>query len=269
MPMSMRERPDAPLERSIATIHAALDAGVTLIDTADAYTASAQMGDNERLVAQALASWGGDRSAVTVATKGGHVRDASGSWDVDGRPEHLRRAAEQSLRALGSEVIDLYQHHRPDPAVPYEDTIGALAGLLDDGLVAHVGISNADLDQIRLADRVLGGRLTSVQNQYSPAFRSSRAELELCDELGVLFLPWSPLGGTGVADSLGTRHGAFDEVARARGVSAQQVALAWELAASPCVVPIPGASRPPSILDSIAAADLHLTLGEIAALDAT
>lgn len=268
MPMSMWEKPDVGEERAVATIHAALDGGLTLIDTADAYTGSPQMGDNERLIAKALASWSGDAAGLVVATKGGHVRDRTGNWEVDGRPEHLRRAAEQSLRNLGRDVIDLYQHHRPDPAVPYEDTIGALAGLLDDGLVAHVGISNADPEQIRLADRVLGGRLTSVQNQYSPVFLSSRPELELCDELGVLFLPWSPLGGTGAADRLGSTHAAFAQVAQEHGVSAQQVALAWELAASPCVVPIPGASRPETVLDSLAAAELTLTDEQIATLDA-
>ncbi len=268
MPMSMWEKQDTTEERSIRTIHAALDAGLTFIDTADAYTASPDMGDNERLVAKALTDWGGDASTVVVATKGGHTRDAQGGWDVDGRPEYLRSAVQRSLRNLGRDVIDLYQHHRPDPAVDYADTIGAVKELLDEGLVAHVGISNADPDQIRLADSILGGRLTSVQNQYSPSFQSSRPELELCDTAGIMFLPWSPLGGVTGAEALGTNHDVFAEVAAGHGVSPQQVALAWELATSPVVVPIPGASRPETILDSIAAADLVLTAEEIVALNA-
>ncbi len=268
MPMSMWEKPDVTRDRAIATIHAALDAGLTFLDTADAYTGSPDMGDNERLIAKALADWGGDPSSIVIATKGGHTRDTEGGWDVDGRPEYLRSAVQKSLRNLGRDVIDLYQHHRPDPAVDYADTIGALRDLLDEGLVAHVGISNADPDQIRLADQVLGGRLTSVQNQYSPAFRSSRPELELCDQLGVMFLPWSPLGGVANADALAGNHDAFAQVARSHGVSAQQVCLAWELATSPVVVPIPGASRPETIRDSIAAAELELTADEIATLDA-
>jgi len=268
MPLSMWEKPDVAEDRAIRTIHAALDAGLTFIDTADAYTASPDMGDNERLVAKALAAWGGDASTVVVATKGGHTRDREGGWDVDGRPEYLRAAAEASLRALGRDVIDLYQHHRPDPAVDYAETVGALRDLLDDGLVAHVGLSNADPEQIRLADSILGGRLTSVQNQYSPAFLSSRAELEVCDELGIMFLPWSPLGGVANADALGTNHSVFAEVASAHRVSPQQVTLAWELATSPVVVPIPGSSRPETIMDSIAAADLVLTADEIVALNA-
>ncbi len=268
MPMSMWEKKDATEEKSIRTIHAALDAGLTFIDTADAYTSTPQMGENELLVAKALAGWSGDASTIVVATKGGSTRDDQGGWGANGRPEYLRKAAEESLRRLGRDTIDLYQHHRPDPEVDYADTIGAMKDLLDDGLIAHVGISNADPDQIRLADSILGGRLTSVQNQYSPAFQSSRPELELCDEAGIMFLPWSPLGGVTSADALGDNHNVFAEVAAGHGVSPQQVALAWELATSPVVVPIPGASRPETILDSIAAADLVLTAEEIVALNA-
>ena len=268
MPMSMWEKSDVSQDRAIATIHAALDAGLRFIDTADAYTGSPEMGDNERLVARALADWQGDAGTVVVATKGGHTRDREGGWDVDGRPEYLRSAVQASLRNLGRDQIDLYQHHRPDPSVDYAETIGALRDMLDEGLVAHVGISNADPDQIRQADSILGGRLTSVQNQYSPAFLSSRPELELCEDLGVLFLPWSPLGGVANADELGGNHAAFAEVAQAHGVSPQQVCLAWELATSPVMVPIPGASRPETIRDSIAASELELTADEIVALNA-
>jgi len=265
MPMSIEGRPDE--ERSIATVHAALDAGVTLVDTADAYHLHAdEVGHNEELIARALRSWGGDASAVLVATKGGHLRPGDGSWTQDGRPEHLKKAAKESARRLGVEAIGLYQFHRPDPAVPYAESVGALAELLDEGLIVQAGISNASVAQIDEANEVLGGRLASVQNQFSPAFRSSLVELEHCASLGVAFLPWSPLGGIRRAGEVGTAHAAFGRVAEAHGVSPQQVTLAWELALAPVVVPIPGASRPASIEDSARAVDLVLTADELAEL---
>jgi aryl-alcohol dehydrogenase-like predicted oxidoreductase len=263
MPMSIEGRPDE--ERSIATIHAALEAGVTLIDTADAYHLKAgEAGHNERLIAKALATYGGDTSGVLVATKGGHVRPGDGSWTVDGSPAHLREAAEASLKALGVDAIGLYQFHRPDPKVPYEESIGALRELLDAGKIRLAGISNASIGQIDIARRILGeGNLASVQNQFSPASRSSEAELRHSAEHGIAFLPWSPLGGIGQAGRLGSQHAAFKEVADAHGVSPQQVTLAWMLALAPVVVPIPGASRPESITDSAKAADLMLTEAEL------
>ncbi|MFS0706273.1 aldo/keto reductase [Cellulomonas sp. 179-A 9B4 NHS] len=268
MPMSIEGRPDR--ERSIATIHAALDAGVTLVDTADAYHLHAdEVGHNEELIAEALRTWHGDSSSVLVATKGGHLRPGDGSWTVNGRPEYLKKAAQESARRLGVEAIGLYQFHRPDPEVPYEESVGAIAELLDAGTIRLAGISNANPEQIRAAQEVLGGRLASVQNQYSPAFRSSQAELDLCAELGVAFLPWSPLGGIGKAGDLGETFAPFAEVAEAHGVSPQQVALAWELAQADVVVPIPGASRPASIQDSVLAADLELTAEERERLHAT
>jgi aryl-alcohol dehydrogenase-like predicted oxidoreductase len=267
MPMSIEGRPDE--ERSIRTVHAALDAGVTLIDTADAYHLHAdETGHNERLIAKALASYAGDASDVLVATKGGHIRPGDGSWTVDGSPEHLRTAAAASLKALGVDAIGLYQFHRPDPKVPYAESIGALKELLDAGKIRMAGISNASIEQIDIAVRVLGeGNLASVQNQFSPAFRSSEPELRHTAELGLAFLPWSPLGGIGRAGRLGAQHAAFQEVADAHGVSPQQVTLAWMLAKAPVVIPIPGASRPESIIDSARAADLVLSADELARLD--
>lgn len=270
MPMSIEGRPDRI--RSIATIHAALDGGVTLIDTADAYHLGStdaghdETGHNESLIAEALASWGGDATGILVATKGGHLRIAGGTWTVDGRPEHLKEAAKASALRLGVDSIGLYQHHRPDPAVAYAETIGALAELLDEGVIRMAGISNANPEQIRTANEILGGRLASVQNQFSPAFRSSMAELELCAELGIAFLPWSPLGGIARAGALGDRFAPFAEIARQYEVSPQQICLAWELALSPTVIPIPGSSRPESILDSIGAGELTLTSDEVAML---
>jgi aryl-alcohol dehydrogenase-like predicted oxidoreductase len=268
MPMSIEGRPDE--DRSIRTIHAALDAGVTFIDTADAYHLRAgETGHNERLIARALNTYGGDTSEILVATKGGHLRPGDGSWTLDGSPEHLRQAVEASLKALGTDVIGLYQFHRPDPAVPYAESIGALKELHDAGKVRLTGISNATVEQIDLARQILGeGNLASVQNQFSPAFRSSEGELAHCAELGIAFLPWSPFGGISRAGELGARHAAFGEIAAARGVSAHQVTLAWMLAKAPVVIPIPGASRPESILDSVKAADLELTAAELARLDA-
>ncbi|MEU8612944.1 aldo/keto reductase [Actinoplanes sp. NPDC048791] len=266
MPMSIEGRPD--IDRSVRTIHAALDAGVTLIDTADAYHLHAdEVGHNETLIAQALASWSGDTSGVLVATKGGHLRPGDGSWTVDGSPAHLREAVEGSLKRLGVDAIGLYQFHRPDPKVPYADSVGTLRELLDEGKIRLAGISNANVGQIRQAQEILGGRLVSVQNQFSPAFRSSEDELRLCDELGIAFLPWSPLGGIAKAGELGSHFAGFAQVAEAHGVSPQQVTLAWELAKSEHVIPIPGASRPESITDSVRAAELTLTDEELARLD--
>jgi len=266
MQLSISGRPDH--DQGVATIHAALDAGVTLIDTADAYCLDdSEAGHNERLIGAALRSGGGDPSDVLVATKGGHVRP-EGRWEVDGSPYHLRAACEASLTALGVEAIGLYQFHRPDPSVPYAESVGVLGDLLDAGKIRMAGISNADPDQIRASQDELGGRLVSVQNQYSPAFRSSLPELRLCEEMGLAFLPWSPLGGIGKAADLGS-HDAFATVAAAHGVSPQQVTLAWMLATAPNVVPIPGASRPETARDSAAAADLRLTDDELASLDAS
>jgi aryl-alcohol dehydrogenase-like predicted oxidoreductase len=264
MPMSVREHNDEA--QGIRTIHRALDAGVTLIDTADAYSPDeATFGHSEDLVAKALASYDGSTDDVLVATKGGHTRHGT-EWELDGRPAYLRAACEASLRRLGVDAIGLYQHHRPDPKVDYADTVGGLKALLDDGLIEAAGLSNADPRQIRLAHDILGDGLVSVQNQYSPAYRSSERELKVCEELGLAFLPWSPLGGMSDASDLGSRYGAFADVARRHGVSPQQVCLAWELSRSPVVIPIPGASRPESVADSVRATDLVLDDDEVARL---
>jgi aryl-alcohol dehydrogenase-like predicted oxidoreductase len=262
MPMSIEGRPDK--ERSIATIHAALDAGITFIDTADAYHLHADdVGHNESLIAEALASYGGSTDDVLVATKGGHLRPGDGSWTLDGRPEYIKQACEASLKRLGVDAIGLYQFHRPDPKTPYEESVGAIRDLLDEGKIQMAGISNATPERIRLSQEILGGRLVSVQNQFSPAFQSSRPELDLCDELGIAFLPWSPLGGISKAGGLGDRFAPFQQVADAHGVSPQQVCLAWLLSLSPVVVPIPGSSRPETIRDSAKAVDLQLTPEEL------
>ncbi|MEU3611673.1 aldo/keto reductase [Streptomyces sp. NPDC006872] len=273
MPLSIEGRPDEA--RALATIHTALDAGVTLLDTADSYQLpGADPGHNELLVARALAAYGGDTSDVLVATKGGRGRPSDGSWTVNGDPRHLKAAAEGSLKRLGVEAIGLYQLHKPDPAVPFEESVGALRDLLDEGKIRLAGVSNTDPAQIRRAHEILGDRLVSVQNRYSPAVRDSEPELRLTAELGLAFLPWSPLGGISrsALDGPGAgsgerRFGAFHEIARERGVSPQQICLAWLLSRGPTVIPIPGASRPETIRDSAAAADLVLGEAELRRLD--
>ena len=262
MPMSVREQNDE--ERGVATIRRALEEGVTLIDTADAYsTDEASFGHNEALVARALRESG--RDDVLVATKGGHTR-VGAEWKLDGSPAYLQRACRASLQRLGVDQIDLYQHHRPDPQVPYAETIGALKELYDEGLIAAAGLSNADPDQIGEAHGILGDALVAVQNQFSPAFRSSQPEIDLCEKLGLAFLAWSPLGGMSDAAELGATWRAFAEVAQKHRVSPQQVCLAWELSLSPAVIPIPGASRPESVTDSAAASALVLEEEDLARL---
>ncbi|SOD83587.1 aldo/keto reductase [Streptomyces sp. Ag109_G2-15] len=267
MPLSIEGRPDET--RALATVHAALDAGVTLLDTADSYHLPGQdPGHNELLLARALATYGGDTDGVLVATKGGRGRPADGDWTVTGTPTHLKAAAEASLKRLGIESIGLYQLHKPDPAVPFEESVGALRDLLDEGKIRLAGLSNVTTDQIPSARAILGDRLVSVQNRYSPEVQDSEPERRLCAELGLAFLPWSPLGGISRSSLDGPsrlegstdRFAVFHQVAREHGVSPQQVCLAWLLSLSPTVVPIPGASRPETVRDSAGAA--NLVLGE-------
>ena len=263
MPLSLDGRPDR--SQALATIACALESGVTLIDTADAYSLGGDdTGHNERLVAEALRSSPETRAEVLVATKGGHVRTANGAWLLDGTPEHLRSACDASLAALEVDVIDLYQLHRPDPSVPFAESVGALAELREAGKIRLVGLSNVDVPQIDEARAIVP--VASVQNQLSPAFRTSGGELAHCRSLGIAFLAWSPLGGMSAAARLGDEHAAFAEVAARHGVSPQQVALAWSLAHGDVVIPIPGSSRPATIADSVRAADIVLDDAELAAL---
>jgi aryl-alcohol dehydrogenase-like predicted oxidoreductase len=267
MPLSTKsDRPTR--EDAIGVVHAALDAGVTLIDTADAYAHDeSEFGHNETLVAGALASYGPGAADVLVATKGGHTREGT-DWGLDGSPAYLRRAAEDSLRRLGGDAIGLYQYHRPDPGTPWEESMGALRALVDAGLVRMVGVSNADIAQIDVARSVIGDPFVGVQNQFSPGWRFSADELEHCAAHGLAFIPWSPFGGVSAAGSLDTTAPAFAEVADELGASVYRVTLAWHLAKADVVVPIPGASRASSIQDSAAAADLELDPEQLARLDA-
>jgi aryl-alcohol dehydrogenase-like predicted oxidoreductase len=268
MPLSIEGRPDR--RQAIATIHASLDTGVTIIDTADAYSLGVQEhGHGERLVAEALAAYGGPTDDVLVATKGGHRRPGDGSWTVHGDPAYIKEACEASLKALGVDAIGLYQYHRPDPSIPWAESVGALADLLDEGKILMAGVSNATVAQIDEAQLVLNGRLVSVQNEFSPRFRSSENELEHCEGLGIAFIPWSPMGGIGRSDRIEGNFPAFADVAKEVGASPQQVTLAWMLAKGSRVIPIPGSSRPETAIASAAAADITLTPDQVARLDAS
>lgn len=273
MPMSMNNDNQYPAEdEAIATVHAALDAGVTFIDTADIYSPSWDtMGHNELIVGKAVKSYAGSTADVVIGTKGGITRSEGEQWGRDGSLEYLRSAVQKSLANLGVDGLDLYQWHRPDRWLVYGDVITNLKTLQDEGLVKAIGISNANVEEIQVALDVLGeGGLVSVQNEFSPRFRSSQDELDFCAEHGIAFLPWSPLGGTGGgARKVAETYGAFTEIATDHGVSPQQVVLAWELSLSEHVIPIPGARRPESIIDSAQAADLVLSKDELARCSAT
>lgn len=265
MHLSIEGRP--PEEQGLRVLRAALDAGVTLIDTADVYCLDQRdIGHNERLIAQALAGWAGDRSSVTVATKGGVVRPA-GRWDSDARPEQLRAACERSLRALGVDRLDLYQLHAPDPRVPFTDSIGELARLREAGKLRWIGLSNVNLPQIREAQGV--APITSVQNRLNPFFRESLAGgvVAYCAEQGIGFLAYSPTGGGRLTRTL-PAHPVLAPMARRLGVSAHAVVLAWALAQSPTVIVIPSARTVDHALDSVGAADLVLGANDLAAIDA-
>jgi aryl-alcohol dehydrogenase-like predicted oxidoreductase len=273
MPMSMNDDKKYPnQDRAIATVHAALDAGITYIDTADIYAPTWDaMGHNEEIVGKALKSYGANTDHVVVGTKGGITRSEGEQWGRDGSISYLRSAVQKSLRALDVDAIDLYQWHRPDRSMIYGDVIAHFKTLQDEGLIKAIGISNANVEEIETAIEVLGsGGLTSVQNEFSPGYRSSIDELEFCGEHDVAFLPWSPLGGTGGGGrGVGDRFSTFAEIASSHGVSPQQVVLAWELSLGDHVIPIPGARRPESIQDSAKAADLVLTDAEFARCAAT
>lgn len=263
MYMSITGRPDEA--QAIRAIHAALDAGVTFLDTADVYCLDDKdIGHNERLIARALA---GRREGVTVATKGG-IRRPNGSWTRDGSPEHLTEACEKSLIALGVDVIDLYQLHAPDSKVPFLESVGAIARLREAGKVRRVGLSNVDAQEIAEAARIVP--IASVQNRWNPGHRHPEEDgvLAACTDAGIAFLPYSPFGGASGAKSLGDMRGLAAEAAR-RGVSPHRLVLAWMLAKSPVVIPIPGVRRAETAQDSAAAADIELTADDVTAVQAS
>lgn len=263
MPLSLAGRPAK--SEAIKVIHAALRAGVTLIDTADVYCLDqSEIGHNEKLIAEALAQWSGE-PRVVVATKGGLTRPG-GAWVTEAHPRRLKSACEASLKALQVPTIALYQLHAVDDAVPIEDSVGALAELRRAGKIQHIGLSNVSAQQIRRAQQV--APIVSVQNRCSVFDRRDfgNGVLALCAAEGIAYLAYSPVGG-----SRGKGRVADDpvlkSVAARRGVSPFQVALAWLLARSPVLIPIPGASKITSAIDSAAAGSLALAPEDLAELD--
>ena len=265
MHLSIVDRP--PTEQAIRAIHASLDAGVTLIDTADAYALDeTEIGHNERLIARALREWQGDADGIVVATKGGMTR-IGGQWGRDGRPEHLREACDRSLKALGVDQIALYQLHAPDPKVPFDDSVGALAGLRDAGKIRWVGLSNVSVEQIERAARIVP--ITSVQNRLNPFFPDSRSDgvIRYCSGHGLGFLAYSPTGGGRLNRKLAD-HPVVAAIARRRHASPHAVIIAWDLTQGPTVIAIPSSRRPEHAVDAARAADLMLTPDDIAEIDA-
>jgi pyridoxine 4-dehydrogenase len=244
--------PPADHDHSLQVLRRAVELGVDFIDTADSYGPEV----SEELIAEALSPY---PDGLVIATKGGFLRDGPGRWRPDGRPEHLRTACEASLRRLRLEQISVYQFHTPDPAVPFEDSVGTLVELRDEGKIAHIGLSNVDVDQVL---RVVAlTPIVSVQNRYNPGDRHSEPVIELAEELDFAFIPWAPVGGhrPGEGRALAT-------VAKRRGVTPVQVALAWQLARSPQMLPIPGTKSVAHLEENLAAAAIQLTDEDLAAL---
>jgi aryl-alcohol dehydrogenase-like predicted oxidoreductase len=264
MHLSIQGRPSE--DQSVEVIQAALEAGVTLIDTADAYCLDDRdVGHNERLITRALRGWKSDRSQVVVATKGGILRTGS-RWLNDGSPAHLRAACDASLRALQVERIDLYQLHAPDPDVPFEESVGTLAELRQQGKIRWVGLSNVSVAQIRGAERIVP--ITAVQNRLNPFFREALNDgvLRYCGERGIAFLAYSPTGGGRLNLKLPS-HPVLQPMAARLKLSAHQLVLAWVLAQSPVVLVIPSARTVEHARDSSRAAELQLSPADLAAID--
>lgn len=243
--------PDVDAARRV--LHRAIDLGVNFIDTADAYGPET----NERLIAAALHPY---PAGLVVATKGGIVRPAQDRWERDGRPGHLRAACEASLERLRVDRIDLYQLHAIDPAVPFEDSIGEIAKLQTEGKIRHVGVSNFEADELARARAIV--EVVSVQNRYNVSDRSSDPVLAVCERDGIAFIPWSPLSQS-PRDSNAASRTRLEAWAAGRGLSFPQAALAWLLARSPAILPIPGTSSVSHLEENVAAAAVRLTAGEM------
>ncbi|WP_249998245.1 aldo/keto reductase [Actinoplanes sp. M2I2] len=233
-----------------AVLRRAVELGVNFIDTADSYGPDV----SETLIAEALYPYADD---LVIATKGGLVRPGPGNWQPDGRPEHLREALEGSLRRLRLEQIPLYQFHRPDPRVPLEDSIGALVELKDQGKIRHIGVSNFSEEQLRAAQRLTP--IVSLQNRYNVDDRKSESLVDLCEQEQLVFLPWAPIQNL---DS----NSAVQQAAAKYGATPHQIVLAWLLARSPNILPIPGTGSIGHLDENVAAAEVHLTPSEVAAI---
>ena len=246
--------PPEDRDGAIATLRRAVELGVNLIDTADSYGPYV----SEELIAEALHPY---PEGLVIATKGGLTRTGPGEWPRDGRPEHLREACEGSLKRLRVDRIDLYQLHAPDPNVPYEESVGALKELRDEGKIRLVGVSNVSVEQLQTARDIVP--VATVQNRFNLADRSSEDVLERCEELGLGFIPWFPLS----AGSLAGPDGPLDEIAARHDATAAQIALAWLLARSDVMLPIPGTSTVQHLEENVAAAGIALGEQEIAELN--
>jgi len=234
----------------------AVELGVNFIDTADSYGPEV----SERLIAEALHPFS---KGLLIATKGGIVRPARDRWERDGRPEHLRAACEASLKRLRLDRIDLYQLHAIDPNVPMEDSVGELARLQKEGKIRHIGVSNFDAEQLKKARAIVD--IVSVQNRYNVSDRSSDPVLEACERDGLAFIPWSPLSQS-PRDSNASSREALARWAEKRGISFAQAAIAWLLARSPAMLPIPGTSKRAHLEENVAAASVRLTPEEMRAI---
>ena len=263
-------------EQAIATIHRALDLGITFIDSSNIYAPTWDtIGHNEELIAQALSLYNGpaDTSSILVTTKGGITRGEGETWTRDGSAAGLKAACEASMTALGVTVIDLYQFHRHDPRETYTDQMKSVLALRELGWVREVGISNVTLPELEVALEILGGPgsggVVSVQNEYSPRYREDREVLDRCTELGIAFLPWSPLGGSDNAKDLDSQFSEFGVVAAEHDATAQEVTLAWLLKLSPVVIPIPGATKPVTVDSIVRSLSIELTDSQFERLSAT
>jgi pyridoxine 4-dehydrogenase len=237
-------------QRAIETLRRTVELGVNFIDTADSYGPAV----SETLIAEALYPYPDE---LVIATKGGLLRPGPNRWEPDGRPEHLRAACESSLKRLRLEQIPLYQFHRPDPNVPVTESIGALADLKTEGKIRHIGVSNFNEEQYREAEGVVP--IVSVQNRYNAKDRSSQDMVDLCETQGIVFIPWAPVQETAgnVAVAAAAKH---------RGITGHQVILAWLLAVSPAMLPIPGTGSPEHVTDNVAAASVDLSRQEMDAI---
>ncbi|MBT7926400.1 MAG: aldo/keto reductase [Micrococcales bacterium] len=254
------------LESAIPAIHAGLDAGITLLDTADIYAPTWEdVGHNEIFVAEALRTWSGtkeQKDKVLIATKGGITRSDGEVWGRGGSLDCLVRAAEASATHLGVQQLDLWQHHRLDPSIDFETQFENVMALKERGLTKQVGVSNYDAKQLLKAIEIGGtpdqGGLVSIQNEFSPRYRHDLDVLEICEQYGIAFFPWSPLGGVRTKAAI-SDSSAFEEVASKYSASPYAIALAWEMKTSPAVLPIPGATRAETVLDCITATEIQLS----------
>jgi pyridoxine 4-dehydrogenase len=254
--------PPADKQEAIAVLHRALELGVNLLDTADSYGP----GVSESLIAEALYPY---PKGLVIATKGGLLRTGPNQWPADGRPEHLREALEGSLRRLRLDHIDIYQFHRPDPKVLFEDSVGVLAKMRQEGKIRHVGLSNVTIDQLARAQKIVP--IVTVQNHYNLAMRESEQMtvteseemIDLCARQGIGFIPWSPLAFGELARSGGT----LDQIAKQHNAKPSQIALAWLLKRSSTMLPIPGTSSVKHLEENIVGATIRLSQEEFDAID--